>query len=238
MNSAEHHDRSMPRVVITVSDQQSQPYRFQLDREKVTIGRSRNCDIVIDCPSVSGLHCTMERVPGGYILRDQDSTNGLKLKEEKMAVIDLRNDLEVFVGDVEFGYTLSDEELDELDEEDFVPHAKKASKKDTSSRSKPTIDRNEEEAPARKPGKAMALKTPARPVASAAPAPSLPSAHTGGSGFFGMVTLICGLGAFYAGLDASYRGKQEELGRNDKVSLFGDIKNGAPPLPEADEDTE
>jgi hypothetical protein len=181
----------------------------------------------------------MERVPGGYILRDQDSTNGLKLKEDKMAVIDLRNDLEVFVGDVEFGYTLSDEELDELDEEDFVPHAKKASKKDSSGRSKQAVDRDEEEeAPSRKPGKAMTLKTPARPVASATPAPSLPSAHTGGSGFFGIVTLICGLGAFYAGLDASYRGKQEELGRKDKVSLFGDIKDGAPPLPDAGEDTE
>lgn len=230
----------MPRVAITVSDQQSQPYRFQLDRDKVTIGRSKSCDIVIDCPSVSGLHCTMERVPGGYILRDQDSTNGLKLNDEKMAVIDLRNDIDVFVGDVEFEYTLSDEELDELDEEDFVPHAKKASDKSEPSKRKESVeeDEDEEEEAPRKRGKAKPLKTPARPVASPVPVPSLASANTGGSGFFGIATLVCGLVAFYGGLDASYRGKQEDLGRKDEVSLFGDIKDGAPPLPESGKDSE
>ena len=117
----------MPRVSITIAGKNSQPYRFTLDRKKVSIGRGADCDIVIDCPSVSSLHCTMERVDGGYILRDRKSTNGITLDEEAMAVIDLRNNNDVKVGDVEFGYELSDEELDDLDEEEFVPQEKKMS---------------------------------------------------------------------------------------------------------------
>jgi predicted component of type VI protein secretion system len=107
----------MPRVSITIPGKNSQPYRFQLDRKKVSIGRSSDNDIIINCPSVSSLHCTMERMNGGYILRDRNSTNGLKLGEDEMAVIDLRNESEVRVGDVKFDYTLSDEELDDLDQE-------------------------------------------------------------------------------------------------------------------------
>jgi hypothetical protein len=42
--------------------------------------------------------------------------------------------------------------------------------------------------------------------------------------------------AFYAGLDSSYRGQQEDLGRSGKVSLLSDIKDGAPPLPEPDKE--
>ncbi|MDB4740539.1 FHA domain-containing protein, partial [Akkermansiaceae bacterium] len=64
----------MPRVSITIPGKNSQPYRFKLDRNKVTIGRSADNDIVIDDTSVSSTHCTMDRVDGGYILRDKNST--------------------------------------------------------------------------------------------------------------------------------------------------------------------
>ena len=80
----------MPRVSITIAGKNSQPYRFTLDRKKVSIGRGADCDIIIDCPSVSSLHCTMERVDGGYILRDRKSTNGITLDKEAMAVIEAR----------------------------------------------------------------------------------------------------------------------------------------------------
>ena len=115
----------MPRVAIIVPDQTPQPYRFALDRAKVSIGRGKDNDIIIDDPSVSGLHCTMERVSGGYILRDRGSTNSISLDDHDMEIIDLRNGDDVKVGDVVFEYTLSDDELDELDSEDFETHEKK-----------------------------------------------------------------------------------------------------------------
>ena len=130
----------MPRVAITISGKSPQPYRFELNTKKVSIGRSEDNDITIACPSVSSLHCTMERVDGGYILRDRHSTNGISLRDEDMAVIDLRNDSEIKVGDVKFEYTLSGEELDEIDDEDFVPHAKtiEEASEDSEEKSTPT----------------------------------------------------------------------------------------------------
>jgi pSer/pThr/pTyr-binding forkhead associated (FHA) protein len=217
----------MPRVSITIPGKNSQPYRFQLDRKKVSIGRSSDNDIIINCPSVSSLHCTMERMNGGYILRDRNSTNGLKLGEDEMAVIDLRNESEVRVGDVKFDYTLSDEELDDLDDEEFVPHAKKANEV----RDKPEIEKKQKKKP-----KANVLTTPARPATVAQPALA---SNSGGSGFsYGLALLVCGIAAFYAGLDHSYSGKQRTAGREGDVSLFGDFKDGRPPAPEAGEEKE
>lgn len=222
----------MPRVAITVSGSHTQPYRFQLDREKVTIGRSSSNDIVADCPSVSGTHCTMERVKGGYILRDQDSTNGLELDDTKMEVIDLRNGIEVLVGDATFEYSLTREELDDLDEEDFVPHAKKASGK---SQKKATDEEGESKRKKETPAKKREIARVSTPPRSPAPIPALPSASSGG-GFFGLAMLICGLLAFCAGLGHSYSKKQKEAGREGEVSLFLDIREGRPPLPDGDQE--
>lgn len=218
----------MPRIAITIPGRSTQPYRFNLDRKKVTIGRSPGNDIVIDCPSVSGTHCTMERVEGGYILRDLDSTNGLKLDDDKMSVIDLRNGIDVRVGDTEFEYSLSVEELDDLDEEDFIPHARKA---EASGAGRP--DEEEEDAPpSPKRKKAKVVPAPPRqPVTT----PPLPSANTGG-GFLVFATVICGILAFYAGLDHSYSGGQRKSGREGDISLFQDIKDGRPPLPEKEQE--
>jgi len=222
----------MPRVAITVPGKKSQPYRFQLDHEKVKIGRSKDSDIVIDCPSVSGLHCTMERVPGGYILRDQNSTNGLKLKDEEMAVIDLRNDIDVFVGDAEFEYSLSDEELDELDDEDFTPHAKKASEMDSpKDRDDDEDDSDDEDAPKKK-KRPKVVPAPARRATP--PATPVPVVTSSSGSFLGIATFICGFLAFCAGLDHSYRGDQKDLGREGEITLLGDIKNGQPAPPEKD----
>jgi pSer/pThr/pTyr-binding forkhead associated (FHA) protein len=107
----------MPRVTITVPDTNPQPYRFQLDRRVVTLGRGSNNDIVIDCGSVSVSHAEMRRTEGGYELRDLDSTNGIKLDGERMPVIPLRSGLSVKLGDVAFDFQLSDEECEALERE-------------------------------------------------------------------------------------------------------------------------
>lgn len=104
----------MPRVTITVPDANPQPYRFQLDRRVVTLGRGSNNDIVIDCGSVSGSHAEMRRIEGGYELHDLDSTNGIKLDGERMPVIPLQSGLSVKLGDVAFDFQLNDEELEAL----------------------------------------------------------------------------------------------------------------------------
>ena len=177
----------MPRVAITISGKSPQPYRFQLDTKKVSIGRSEDNDIIVACPSVSSLHCTMERVDGGYILRDRHSTNGISLGDDDMAVIDLRNDSEIKVGDVKFEYTLSDEELDKIDDEDFVPHAKTA--EEAAEEPLPLPLPEEKSTPTNK-TKANVVPSPRQP-ASPFPPTVLASTNQGSGGLYGIALFVC-----------------------------------------------
>jgi pSer/pThr/pTyr-binding forkhead associated (FHA) protein len=107
----------MPRVIITTPGGTPQPYRFQLDRKVVTLGRGSTNDIVIDCPSVSVVHAEMRRVEGGYELRDLESTNGIKFEGQRLEVIPLHDGQSAQLGDVTFDFTLSDEEKELLGHE-------------------------------------------------------------------------------------------------------------------------
>lgn len=218
----------MPRVAITISGKSPQPYSFELSTKKVSIGRSEDNDITIACPSVSSLHCTMERVDGGYILRDRHSTNGISLRDDDMAVIDLRNDSEIKVGDVKFEYTLSDEELDEIDDEDFVPHAKtiEEASEDSEKKSTPT-----------KKAQTNVVTAPRQP-ATPFPPTVLASTNQGSGGLYSIALFVCGVAAFYAGLDHSYSGKQRDAGRKGDFSLLSDISKGRPALPSEEESKE
>lgn len=194
----------MPRVAITVPGSKSQPYRFKLDREKVSIGRGSDSDIVIDDPSVSGMHCTMERVSGGYILRDRKSTNGISLNANDMDIIDLKNGDDVKVGDIVFEYTLGDDELDELDSEDFQSLEQKKVVKQAA------------------PKRRVVQAAPASPIT---PQPMLSSGNS--SGGFGFFTSILGVLALLAGINNGYVNDQEEH-RDGDISLFADIRDGKP----------
>lgn len=219
----------MPRVSITIAGKNSQPYRFTLDRKKVSIGRGADCDIIIDCPSVSSLHCTMERVDGGYILRDRKSTNGITLDEEAMAVIDLRNNNNVKVGDVEFGYELSDEELDDLDEEEFAPHEKKMS----------VVKEKAKKAKGPDNQKTLSKVASGGPSPQTMVQPMLASSNSDNGGFlFAVAVFVCGGAAFVAGMSNSYSSSQRKLGREGEISLVQDIREGRPPLVKEKEEEE
>lgn len=112
----------MPRIVITEPDSSAQPYRFELERNHVGIGRGSDNDILLTCRSTSGAHCTMERVDGGFILRDQNSTNGISLDKKRMEVIDLKDGMTLSMGDVIMEFQLSKEEIEMLSGEAFEPH--------------------------------------------------------------------------------------------------------------------
>lgn len=88
----------MPRVIITVPEKNAQPYRFQLDRKVVSLGRGSDNDIVIESGSVSGKHAEMHRVEGGYELADLGSTNGIKYNGTRKNVVKLRPGMTVKLG--------------------------------------------------------------------------------------------------------------------------------------------
>lgn len=104
----------MPRVTVTVPNKQAQPYRFPLDREKVTLGRGGDNDIPMASGSVSVHHAHMIRVPGGFELRDLDSTNGISYHGEKKIFLTLQSGMTVKLGEVAFEFQLTPEEEESL----------------------------------------------------------------------------------------------------------------------------
>lgn len=50
---------------------------FRLAADKLTVGRSPECDIFLNDMTVSRMHATIERTPAGYTITDADSFNGL-----------------------------------------------------------------------------------------------------------------------------------------------------------------
>lgn len=198
----------MPRVTITVPERKPQPYRFQLDRQNVHLGRGSENDIVIDCGSVSVRHAVMERIEGGYQLRDLGSTNGIKLDGQMREIIPLRHGLSVKIGDVAFDFTLTDEEREALTREKPLGES-------------PIIMEDELAEPAPAPRKAAPKPAVPRPLASA----QQPSSAA--SFFMTLLFLVLAAAAFFVGLSIRH---QKETGN----SLIQDMK-GASAKPAAEE---
>lgn len=78
--------------------------QIAVDRAVILIGRSAECDVVLDCSSrISRIHCAIVQVDSDYYLRDLGSMNGVWvgsqriLREQK-----LQNGVEVSIGDLRF----------------------------------------------------------------------------------------------------------------------------------------
>ena len=112
-------------VIISEPGETPQRYRIASDHEIVSIGRGSDNDIVISSQSVSAEHCTLERIKGGYILRDRNSTNGILLDDSPMEIIHLENGMEILLGEVSLEIQLSDDEPAALKEEEGTLRQKK-----------------------------------------------------------------------------------------------------------------
>lgn len=116
----------MPRVTITEPGGNAQPYRFDLDRAVVKIGRHSDNDIVLTCGSCSSFHAEMRRLDGGYELADCGSTNGISLDGQTLPAVELKDGVTAKMGDTEFHFTLTAEEKATLASEAPAPKAKPA----------------------------------------------------------------------------------------------------------------
>ena len=59
--------------------------RMVLGADKTVLGRSRDCDIVIDDPNVSRRHAELDRTPdGGWAVHDLGSTNGVLVNGKRV----------------------------------------------------------------------------------------------------------------------------------------------------------
>jgi Protein of unknown function (DUF3662)/Inner membrane component of T3SS, cytoplasmic domain len=87
---------SPPRALLLVAGR-----RLLVAPGGAVIGRSRDCDIVLDDAGVSRRHARLHPAAGGWALEDLGSTNGVRLNEEE-----LRDTMPVHPGDqIEIGST-------------------------------------------------------------------------------------------------------------------------------------
>ena len=56
---------------------------IRLSRSPLSLGRRESCDICMRFPNVSGVHCELTFREGYWIIKDLNSTNGIKVNGER-----------------------------------------------------------------------------------------------------------------------------------------------------------
>ncbi|GAA4614443.1 FHA domain-containing protein [Saccharopolyspora hordei] len=77
---------------------------FPLESPQVTIGRDRDCDIVVDDMTVSRVHAELHLRDGNYVVVDGGSLNGTYLNRQPVDVAELNDGDELWIGRVRFTF--------------------------------------------------------------------------------------------------------------------------------------
>src|SRR5687768_1208203 len=77
MSKRDTHQGQVPTLSPLFGGPDKKP-RF-LDKDVVTVGRARGCDITLDANEVSAIHCIFYRAATGYRIRDCGSRTGTRL---------------------------------------------------------------------------------------------------------------------------------------------------------------
>ena len=81
-----------------------------ITRDVTVLGRREYCDIQIDHPSLSKRHCVLVKTEGLLIIRDLATTNGTKVKGQKIRWAALLPDDRISFGSVKFRVYLGPDE--------------------------------------------------------------------------------------------------------------------------------
>jgi len=71
---------------------------FEIDKDKITIGRLKCNDIHIDNPAVSRQHARIIKNQNNYLIEDLKSTNGSYLNKVRTAISYLKDGDVIFIG--------------------------------------------------------------------------------------------------------------------------------------------
>jgi hypothetical protein len=80
--------------------------RFDLDRPRVVIGRSKDADIQLTDPNVSRRHAEVRREGETYTLVDLDSTNGIEAGGRRVTRLELEDGARFKLGSTEIVFSL------------------------------------------------------------------------------------------------------------------------------------
>jgi hypothetical protein len=91
-----------PRARLTIS---GKPY--ELSRDVVVLGRSRECDITLDDANVSRRHAEVRRENGNWFVVDLGSTNGIEVNGKRTDRAKLEHDDRILLGRTEVTFERS-----------------------------------------------------------------------------------------------------------------------------------
>ena len=80
---------------------------WPLKRDVATLGRTKGCDIVLEAPDVSGLHCLVWAFQGGFQVRDCNSRAGTQLNGDRITEATLRDGDILQIGPFSFRLVLA-----------------------------------------------------------------------------------------------------------------------------------
>jgi hypothetical protein len=80
--------------------------RIVVEGSRLTIGRSRDCDMVIDDPNISRRHAELRSEGDGWRIVDLGSTNGIKVNRRRVGEAVLRSGDRVTLGLTDFDFEL------------------------------------------------------------------------------------------------------------------------------------
>jgi pSer/pThr/pTyr-binding forkhead associated (FHA) protein len=75
-------DKTQPALIVQHGNT-AQKHR-PIDRAGMTLGQARGCDIELDAPEVSNIHCVLTRGPDGLYVRDCTSRTGTRVNGERI----------------------------------------------------------------------------------------------------------------------------------------------------------
>lgn len=88
----------LPPELIPISDGPS----ILLDKPILLLGRHQECDIQLNSRKVSRRHCCIAQVNDYLVVRDLESTNGIRINDEKVNEGELRPGDQLTVGNFQF----------------------------------------------------------------------------------------------------------------------------------------
>ena len=96
-------------AILTSNDETVVRQKFELDRDKIVIGRHPECDVIIDDGSVSRRHAQIVNDHGDFFLQDLESRNGTFLNNNSIhRPTRLYDGAEIRICDVTFRFQLDD----------------------------------------------------------------------------------------------------------------------------------
>src|SRR3954469_2826347 len=95
-------DPAMPAHLVALNDGPS----ILLDKPILLVGRHPECDIQIESRKISRRHCCIAQVNDYLVVRDLDSTNGVRINGERVAEGKLKLGDELTIGNHRYRVTL------------------------------------------------------------------------------------------------------------------------------------